>query len=82
MTEKAHHVWVPRGYFTRVKIKEDDVQMIPVEELPAVQSDQLKAVKTWMQDREEQTYTFEETITVTMTEMAELSKILGLEDEE
>lgn len=45
MTEKPHHVWVPRGYFSKVKIKDDDVQMVPVEELEAVQNDKLEAIK-------------------------------------
>ena len=25
--------WVPRGYYSETKIKEDDVQMVPVEEV-------------------------------------------------
>lgn len=35
-TEKPHHVWVPRRYFSKVRIKDDDVQMVPVEELEAL----------------------------------------------
>lgn len=33
---KVELVWVPRGYYSKVKIKEDDVQMMIVESPPEV----------------------------------------------
>ena len=33
--EKPDYVWVPRGYSSRVKIKDDDIQMLNLEETEA-----------------------------------------------
>lgn len=33
--EKPDYVWVPRGYSSRVKIKDDDIQMLNLEETDA-----------------------------------------------
>ncbi len=33
--EKPHYVWVPRGYFSKVRIKDDDIQMLKLEEMDA-----------------------------------------------
>lgn len=37
--EKPETVWVPRGYYSKSKIKEDDVQMIIIEVLQEEASD-------------------------------------------
>ena len=48
-------VWVPRGFTSAVKIKDDDIQMVPVEELAESQRI-LGLVRQWYRDYERSLY--------------------------
>jgi len=101
--EMPGSVWVPRGYFTTVKIKDDDVQMVLIAQYQEMKEkyegehelcqnmttiadglreefhvalNKLKETRDWMIKREEMPYTFEEELTITMSEMKELDDIL------
>ena len=49
--KKPHYVWVPRGYYSDVKIKEDDVQMFLLEEMnPWLEKLQEEILTAWTKD--------------------------------
>jgi len=52
--KKPHYVWVPRGYYSKVRIKDDDIQMLILEETDIWLKKLMRYYHDWISDQKKE----------------------------